>query len=164
MRENKGFSLIEIVVVMAIISILTVTAAVGIQSLGNRQVTRCIDSIETYLGKTKVAALAQNNKSYIEIYQTADGCIIDSYVSDHLDKSEKIGNSDIEISYYKSGGIRTVLTETERLKISFKRDSGALMSLEGEPDTVFCQKIEAAKGTITKTIVLVEATGKFYVE
>lgn len=164
MHENKGFSLIELIVVLAIISILTGTAVFGIQSLANRQVIRCIDNIESYLGKTKVSALAKNNKSYIEIYHTDEGCFVDSYVSDELENTEKIGNSDLEVSYYKSGGVKTVLTGSERLKISFKRDSGALTPLEGEAGTVYCEKIEVAKGTIKRAVILIEATGKFYAE
>lgn len=162
MHDDKGFSLVELIIVMAISAVLLGVAWYGINSLSGKQVNEYVNNLESYLGKTRAYTLAfAKNTVQMELSHTADGYYVTTYHGGTAEESRKIGNPSLTVSYYTGESSKVELAEGVTLKLSFKRDSGAFNPISGE---AYCEKIEVAKGGKTVNLVMVAATGKYYTQ
>lgn len=162
MHDNKGFSLIELIIVMAITAILLGVTWYGFNTLTGKQVRECVDNLETYLGKTRAYTLAfAEGAVEMEFSHTADGYFVTTRQNGAVEDSRKIGNPSLLVDYYTNSGAKVEMSVGVTLSLSFKRDSGAFQTLPGGG---YCNRIEVRKGDRKISLVLVPATGKYYTE
>lgn len=162
MDKNRGFSLIELIIVMAIMAVLLGVSWYGINSLSGKQVSECVNNLETYLGKTRTYTLAfEDGKVWMEFSRRADGYYITSYRGGTADATLKAGNPSLAVSYFTDGGAKVDMAVGTTLTLSFRRESGAFQPISGGS---YCNKIEVSKGGKKTSLILVSATGKYYAE
>lgn len=122
-KNSSGFSLVELVVVIAIMVILSTGAIMGFSSLGGQQVRRAARSIDTLLSNTKNHVMAKGD-GYMIIEKTADG----DYIARSGDGTEKsLGtNRDLVVTYTMSDApnYEEEITEGAPLIISYEKASG----------------------------------------
>ncbi len=162
--NNVGLSLTELIVVIAIMAVL---AGISISLLGlipRSHVNGCTEHIGGAIEKTKSNAMSFANVA-LEITQTADGVFIQFKKSDASGNladdgaKQQVGKAGVEISYVLQGGVETPL-DSDKMTISFKRSSGAFEETIVGSTHGACEKIIIRKGSISRTIELVELTGK----
>lgn len=171
-KNNSGFSLVELVVIMALMAIF-----MGIFSLGIGQLTG-YDAKETYkkissaITKNKIDTLGKAKapgSMYLEIYKSdSDNQIYartvivdtDTKTETKIDETKLSKRGRSTVTYEMEGGSGVEATESHPLKICFNRSTGAIVDL-ADPGTVSTLKyIRVTAGTKTYTIELVPSTGK----
>lgn len=182
MRNSKGFTYIEAIVVIAILAVMAAGVVSGIGQVAGWRVTDCASDIDIAMKNTKVNAMSKSS-AWLEISVDASG---DYYLQEKGGAKEKIASGNISITYTNNRG-RTVDIKDEigrRLIISYNRSSGAFTpvikeveddgsftfmkykNLDGSESNsfVYCSSITITNGTRTKTITLVKDTGKHTLE
>ncbi len=106
MKNNQGFSLIELVIAIAILAIVSVGSfsAMGYLSMANS--SKCASRIDSSLTRLKSKNSAEASSTFMHLYRYNDRYYINysdqpSYVPDasNYEEGEEIGNSRITISY-----------------------------------------------------------------
>ncbi len=122
---NQGFSLVEVMVVMAIIVIVGGFALAGLSIVTSRPVDECAKKIQIALEGSRNTTMGKLSAS-ISFYTDADGNV---YVEEIIDGGtpyvKKIGQDSVDVQYVKDDGTSSTLTTT-RLTIEFDRASGSL--------------------------------------
>lgn len=175
MRDNKGFSFIEAIVVIAIMAVLAVGVVVAIGSLAGWRVTDCASDVDAALKETKVNAMSKFS-AYMEIRY--DGASGDYFLQESGLDAEKIASGNITITYTTNKGDVIGVEDGVPLIISYDRSSGAFKPVissvaddgtfsfltDSDGDYVYCSQIVITNGSKTKTITLVKDTGKHSLE
>ncbi len=174
-KQNMGFSLIEMVVVLAVMMILGVGVMTALPMLGGQQVRRAVRTIDTMLSNTKTTVMAKGT-GYFQIRQESDG----SYTAISADGREKpLGSrKGIKVTYRCSGSdVDYAVAVDSPLILTFDKASGAFLervtAIDPEGDgSVACtydkdhyvRSITVSLGDRQRTVTLYPKTGKYEVE
>lgn len=176
MKNNKGFSLVELIVIIAIMAVLSAVTATALMNQPGWKVKNAQDTLRTAIGETKVEAMSKHRAS-LTITREADGCYIQITGKD----KERLGNSkNVTLFYGINGGdVTTELTMGTKLEFSFERSSGAFTPLivgtDSSDNYIYCSQTEGGTsvmqyctgiklvcGNKSREMVLVKDTGKYY--
>lgn len=162
-KKNQGFSLIELIVVIAIMTILTLGLTISLSSISNQKAKVAAKTIFSSLQYTQTAAMAKES-AYLKIYCDADGYCLEmaeGSADDLTTKVKKLGDGKIAISYETGAGDKRQIRADEPLYIRYDHVTGALLSLEEttEGGALYCQKITVSKNNYEASITLVPQTG-----
>lgn len=163
-KHSKGFSMIELIIVVAIIGIFTGLVSIGFGYIQSGNLRSAAQTINSNLSKLKYDAMSKENKQYMYIYQTGNGYYFlcsdqeESSLSFTSGVGQQICNSSCSITV--DGG--TPIGTTPK-RIAYKKGSGGFDTSK----STITQDITIKKsdGTGTGYVVkLVTETGKHYVE
>lgn len=163
MKDRKGFTLIELIIVVAILTALTTLLGFSLSLIFSTQAKRCSDSIDSILSQTKIDAMSREGGAFVCLY-TEDGSVkADYYVSGALQSTETIGDRRCSVTF-RRGTETAALGEKGSgtcLYISFLRDTGAFdfSKNTGWSSGDTCTGITVSGGTKTYVIKLYPATG-----
>lgn len=165
MKDNRGFSLIELIVIMAIIIIIGAGMLIGLGLLSGAEAKKCVNKLDSGLKLTKTVCMSKA-AGELEFSCDASG---DYYMEITGYAREKIGKSSLSVVYTTGTGASaadTVMANGTSLKLSFQRGSGMFAGIgtDGSGNPVYCTKITITQNTTTKTIILIPETGKHYIE
>lgn len=192
MKSNhKGYSLIELVVVVAILSIIFVIVGAGIGSVQGARASSCAKKLLSAMEETKTNSLGFDEVK-LKLYKKTDGYYIaisqykyvfagdgtKSLVEDtNATIERKIGDKDLNISAKMSamaGSEVSYNVTVNDIIISFDRSSGAfnpvgVYSAGGATPvdtTSYIDSIIIKQGTAGRemTIKCIKLTGKFYMD
>ena len=185
--NNQGFSLVEMIIVIAIMAIVVTTAGLSISVVSGRKVKKCADEIATTIERARVLALGKDQgqvefilsqdtstgEYHVKIYQGSNAS--DDPVSDRI-----VGKTPIEIqvsfsdgSVYKlediSGSMPHAIhaAREKGLRLVFNRASGAFekgTNVAGSDTKTYCDKIVVTGNGRTIEITTVGPTGKILKE
>lgn len=161
MRQNqKGFTLVELIVVMAIMALLISGSIISYSLVVGQNIKGCTADVQSYIARTRVEALSKQDIKLT--LSTTDYGVYAKLSTENRDV--KIGRPAISISYTTDKGNTVELSGTQKLVLSFDRSTGAFKPLEGTPSTEYCTSIVLTSGSRTMTIKLIPKTGKYYLE
>lgn len=178
MKNNKGMTLIEIIIVLAVISILSVTALSGINYIKYGNTKKCAYKIDAALDQVRMQVMSKADKEYLYIYQYKNYYYMkestrNTPTSTLLDDSgTKLGNKQIEL-YYRTTSMSSAAPDKAigsyandtYIRLSFKKSSGSFITMtEGGTDYYNEIKIKDGNGILKYTVTLIQTTGKHYVE
>ena len=164
MKNNKGFSLVELIIVIAILAVVTGGSIVGFGYLYRTDVKSTVKKIDSSLLKTQSYTTSKSTggrdvKMILKTDGSGNYCI--GYEGIEGQEDVKIGKSRLAIKCYKTDGTQ-VTVGSNQVKICFDRATGGLLPVdENDPNGVCWSKIEvSAGGTRTCTITISKVTGK----
>lgn len=160
-KDNKGFSLIELILVITIMAIVVGGAFITMQSLNYANVSRTAKTVNASLAKVRIENMSKGDKQYLHIYVIdnnvyMDTCKVDS-VTITEDEGKLIGKG-MNVFYKMDNGTEGELVDagSGSISVSFDRSSGAL--------SVDYSSLEFKKAGRKVTIKLVKETGKHWYE
>lgn len=160
-RNNRGMSLVEVIIVVAILSMVAGGITLGIGFITGKPADECANKLKAALQNNRMTTMGKLSAK-LEIRVEADGIYIKETIGTAGEASAKvnttrIGDAGIEIKYAVSGGGYVDLPVGSSLEISFNRSSGAFNPLPGGG---YCTEIVISKGSTVKTLKLYYLTGK----
>lgn len=177
MKKNrqKGFSMIEMIIVIAIMGIFTALATIGFGYLKSGNVKAAAKSIDSNLTKLKLDTMSQDKKPYMCLYKVGSDtymlCTTDTSITPNASNGQKIGNGNVEIYFGNaSNNLKEQLKGTTKKYVAFKKGSGAFTeefddkkkkTVVQDSDSTITVKTQ--KGT-AYVIHLIKDTGKHYIE
>ena len=167
--KNQGYSLVELIVVIAILAIISSATVYGIVSVSGWEMKSCTKKLDAALEETKMNAMSKG-ACELEISVDASGNYdvqmkVGVGARAKTMQKQRIANSKVSIYYVGDDAVTEhLISAANSLKISFDSGSGAFKPIAASP-TVYCRKIIIKMGTgHVKTIKMVKDTGKHYVD
>jgi prepilin-type N-terminal cleavage/methylation domain-containing protein len=177
MRNNRGFSLLELIVAVALIAISLTVLSLSISEIFASNAKECANQLDALLSQCKVDAMSQSGNVYLEVYQDTDGVhakIINDKNPTVPLVDQKIGKNSLSVQYQDSAGTTPhSIPSSDPLYLSFDRTTGAFLDLYrcqrlvGTPSVssgVFCAKLTVSSGRKTINITLYPSTGGHILE
>lgn len=174
MKNNKGLTMIELIVVISIMVVMTGIVTISMNFLPAHRVSSCTRELKLFLNRGRVESMSRENM-VLKVAKAGDG----SYaIWENGKEVKKIGSSGISICYEDSSGQSHDIGAGEALVVSFDRASGALRPLIQEVKAdgtlvyqtdeagnyIYCNRITIGNSRKQEHLVLVRATGKIYME
>lgn len=155
--DNRGVTLIELVVVMAMIGILTGISFSAFQYIKFGDTKKCAAKIEDELDRLLVETMSKKEKRYLYLFKTANGYYVvlnEDRERENLTEKEAVKIAGNSIVIEKDG---KELREDNMIKIGYQKENGAFSQ------EAYCNQIEI-KGAGIYKIHLVKDTGFHYLE
>ena len=176
-KNNKGYSLVELIIVIAIMALLTGTAFFSISMIFSAGANACANSMKEALAENKVIAMGKS-EAKLEIYRGDDECVYviqwmkqkksDAWIPKETDEEgnavpEKIGNSRVAVTYRaKDGSMGLLKNAGDSIELCYDRGSGSFS--DKSEGCILCETIWVKGGSRSYKLTLVELTGKVTVE
>ena len=188
-KKNKGFTLVELIIVIAVFAVLLGIAVPSLNSILGFRVNRAANSIAAALDKTKTEA-SNRLVGEMKLEKREDGY----YISYYLDRGKVSGESNVKqdqpekiapartiISYATDSGSEQELAVGDSIVLTYDRATGAFLPLQekvwtqkeilsvleaGEDIPLtrtgeYCTQITVSGGSRYKRLSLIQETGKY---
>lgn len=176
-NKNGGFSLVELIIVVAIMAIVVGVIGLSVGTLTGRKTAKCADEIVSTLERARVLTLGkeQNQVEFVLLQDSSTGEYrARVYQGGNIVSDRIVGKEPITIQVYfdddptpynlsQLKGTFPYASATDGLHLVFNRASGAFEEKTcAAADVVkdYCKKIVISNGTRTITITTVGRTGK----
>ena len=166
---NKGYSLLEAIIIIAILSLITGFLATSSGLFDGRRVKACADSVSSLLDKVRLANLGKDEVS-LTIYKDSDNAIKAKIVTKVRTKNnvetektsiEDVSKDNVEMSYSTDiSGSAARVADASGMKFVFNRSTGSVQKTT--PNGIQC--IILKKGRAEKKIKIYATTGKVVIE
>ncbi len=168
MKTNqKGMSLIEIIIVIALVGILAGTSVTLIGHVHYANTKKTVESMDSALDKLQVNSMSKQDKTYLYIYKLSDGYymkqltdVITTFDGTKFDSNgTKLSGNSTQVYLESESG--TLVDGNVFIRISYKK-SGVFDKETITGSTELGTNVDkiVVKGNGTYTITLVGATGK----
>lgn len=164
--DNKGYSLIELVIVLAIIAIIMSTVFYSIILIFSANAKSCANNIQRAIGDCKVTTMGKAS-AYMTLYRNAEGNVYTqmhvkdgggTYPYPSYGEAQKVGTQKVTVKYKpSSASAETELLAGDEIEIWFDRATGGFK--EDKSGNRY-DWIRVEGGSKNYKIVLTEFTGK----
>lgn len=161
-NNNKGFSLIEVIVVAAILVVLAGTATIGYNMLSGRAASQCASQLKSIILLNRTHALGMTSAD-VSISVNSNGVFVTETINGGAGSSKNIGKSDVNVSYSLDGGASYNDLSGTSVSFSFDRSSGALASINGVAASTDI-KFKVSKNSSNYIVTVHHLTGKTDIE
>ena len=158
-KNNKGFSLVELIVIIAIMAVLVGAIITYVGSLGTAQAKKCANGIMNGFSQTKVCAMSRSNASMV-VYSNDEGTFLVTKQGSN-ERIEKIANAGTVVEYRTvrdSSSFSAIGDSADTgVKIEFDRASGACKKMAS---SVYCYGFKVTCGKTTYIVNIEPLTGR----
>jgi prepilin-type N-terminal cleavage/methylation domain-containing protein len=134
--DNSGFSLIELLVIIAILSVLVGVSGYGLSMVSTKSVDKCAKQLASVLSQARTTSMGKyknvitftNESSSIKINEHIVMSLKDDGITEDktADRVNSIGGKNMTIEYSYDGGSN--YSSIDSLKVRFDSGTGALKS------------------------------------
>lgn len=172
-RNNKGFSLVELILVMAILAILTVVTYNNISYLSYANAKSCSQKINSTLERGRQFAMSKKDTPSYFLYKYNDSIYYKIAATDTITvdaNGVKLGNEELNLYYTTLNDTSEIkINNGDCMKIEFKKSSGGLKPLPKinplDADNFYDAIVLKNTDGVTRYIIhIISITGKHYVE
>lgn len=158
-NDNRGYSLIELVIVLAIIAIIMSTVFYSIILIFSANAKSCANNIQRSIGECKVTTMGKAD-AYMELYRDDTGVYTQMHVTESDgtvtdEEPQKVGSNRVTVGYVQ-GGTETELTPGASIEICFDRSNGGFKAGAGG----LYDEIYVRGGSKNYSITMTALTGK----
>lgn len=174
-KDNRGLSLVEIIIVITILSIVAGVVTTGVSLASGRPADECAAKLQSVIQSGRLTAMGKLSVT-LEIYMNDAGYIYieETVTSEGENPTDppvvrttltRIGDIGVSLEFTLTNGVTTALlpNHANSLILSFDRSSGAFKPIEGYSD-VYCKTITISRGNREKELRLAYLTGKVTLE
>lgn len=158
--NNGGYSIIELIIVLAIIAIIMSSVFYSIVLVFSANAKSCANNIQRSIGDCKVTTMGKS-EAYMRLYRDTDGSVYtEMYVAENgaapalSGERQKVGTNKVEVGYVDGSDIP--LLEGDEILISFDRSNGGFSD---KYDRIY-EEIYVKGGTKDYRIKMIKLTGK----
>lgn len=179
-HKNDGFSLVEIIIVLAIMAVLAGMLFIGLGIIPRNAARSCANGLKTSIGQTRIMTMGKD-ETVLELYQDTDGRYYTVHYADGvaLSNPEECGKTYVTVYYHEEGTAGdpdavtaagcTELSGSERLYLGFDRGSGKMAAVTASVGganitTKICDAILVTGGGLECRVRIYPATGKVMFE
>ncbi|MEG1741306.1 MAG: type II secretion system protein [Acetivibrio sp.] len=164
--ENKGFSMIELIIVITVLSILISGSLGTLQYISYGNTKKCAAAINTALNQVQLENMSKSDTTYLYIYREDKNCYLKIWNQDvsskkDLTNGKKIANGSVSISYKEEATGNEIPLDPQNpasfLKIAYDKGTGAFLDSLPYSEIIL-------EGRVSYRIQLVKKTGKHYIE
>ena len=165
-KDNRGISLVEMIIVIAILAVVSGGVAIGIGSALSKPAEECTKKITDSLKNARVSTMGKNTVK-LYLYSDTDGIYLKEKVQvtggTATEKKIRIGQRGVEVSYQLTGdsSYTSLGGESNPLVLSYKRTTGGFNEISSGK---YCESIKVKKGNREHTLKLYSLTGKVEVK
>lgn len=154
-KNNKGYSLVEVIVIIAVMVTLGAVVAYGVGMVSGKPVMQCARQMQILFEQNRTVAMGKES-TYVIIYKTSDGVMAQEYINGSPSGKPpvKIGESTVDVT---CGGTSIGDSVSNGTKVEFDRGTGAL---RGNAEMVFV----ISGGGRTSTLTIEALTGKVRIQ
>lgn len=160
-QNQKGMTLIEIILVFAIVAILAGSAVMVIGRLRYADTQKVVTTLDSSLDKLQVQTMSKTGDHYMYIYHLSDGCYmkvlpddLTSFDSSKLDANgTRLANDTVSI--YMDSAAGTKVDGSNFIKVAYTKS----LTFDSKTNVNYIVVV----GGSTYTIRLVDDTGKHFV-
>lgn len=137
-NNNKGFSYVEMLMVLAVMAIMLGMVTISIGTINRNTISRSSERLESLLNKARTSALTKGKeKGFMNFVEYGNGVFV--YVGEQVDdpaevrkKGEKICSSEYEI-LFKFGGTSFTSSKDKAVhRVGFQQSTGGVLgNLDG---------------------------------
>lgn len=159
-RNNKGFSYVELILVMAIIAIMIGLMSLTIGLVSRTNVNKAAEKLHATMNQARSTSVARGTTNgTLEI--SYDGSTYYYYVgdptsADKADKKVELISAPAQIAYTVEGGT-DLIPVGSTFTLRYEQATGAFKAISG---TDYCSTVVIYNGDKSATIQLYPATGK----
>lgn len=158
-KNNEGFSLLELIIIIAIMAVLAVSVVTYSGMIGNSQARRCAKELESHLSETKVCAMSRS-AAQMTVYADNTGVYVKTVQGKKVE-TKKIGEKGVKVGYIDVRNSTTYTpigtNEATGIVIEFDRASGACKKMDSGK---YCYGFKVTVGDSSYTVVIEPLTGK----
>ena len=170
-QDNRGMSLVEIIIVVAIMSIFIGTVGYGLSMISGKPAEECGQKLLSALQHTRTITMGKKDTT-ITIFMDAEERIAVKEVAVKLldndgnttteEWESVVGAKGVAVICTMSDGSTVNITGTNMVELKFDRGSGALRStrVNGIDNSTVCTLITISKGDKIRYITITPVTGK----
>ena len=139
MKKNKGFSLVEMMVTIAIIGVLLAVITPSLFTLFSSSTRGCATNLASLLSRCQTYAMGRSEEVVVKVYKDDDGKIWGEYIegTNRVGQPEQLGDSRVELTVTPPNSAAYSPTKTNPLYISFHRATGGLSLFGSDPVDYF---------------------------
>lgn len=169
--HNQGYSLVELIVVITMVAIFSISAVYGIGMIGGWEMKKCVKQLDGAISETKMNAMSKG-ACELTITRDSDGnydmqMVVGIGEKKHTLQKQRIADKRISIYYVaEDAATEYLITESNPLTISFDAGSGAYKPIKStEVSGTYGKKLIVKMGTKhVTTIRLIKDTGRHKIE
>lgn len=154
-KDNRGFSLVEMIIIIAIMTALGGVVVYGLSLVSGKSVTQCARQMQILFEQNRTVAMGKES-TYVVIYKTSSGVMAEEFIngSSSGKPPTKIGESTVDVT---CNGTSIGNTPSTGTKVEFDRSTGAL---KDNAKLVFV----ISRGSKVSTLTIERLTGKVRIE
>lgn len=172
--NNSGMSLVELIVVLAIVSVVGTGLVIGVNATSGKAAEECAAKLESAFAGTRTTALGKIGASgtvrvetdgiwYIETIESAGPSGVET-----SEKKTRIGDDTVSVKYKITGKTEYIdLLSGNELRLKFNRSNGSFgdLSYMGSAQTgKYAEEIVVSKAGKEYRLALYHLTGKAVME
>lgn len=166
-NNNKGFSLVELLVVVAILGVLAVGTTLSYRAVKSADVRKAASTFDEMMKSVRTECMGKAEASYLYVYKENDGFyyVISSKKSSSLgevkslDGVQKLCAKSIDITCETEAGNDTI-SYGSFVAVSFEKGTGKVKYFSGGTDGGSLTGVTFSRGGKTSNIVVAYETGK----